>query len=108
MSELEARGPEDYERAWRPAVRQNDRRFYSGLTPAARTAGTHLSIEALSCAPSASGVASWAVGRSTASSVRRTLIFSSESVATSAWLSLATTSFGVPLGAKKPFQIVTS
>src|SRR4029450_542892 len=31
---------------------------YSGLTPAARTAGTHLSIEAFSWAPSGSGVAS--------------------------------------------------
>src|SRR5687767_13732926 len=99
MSELEARGPEEHERAWRPVARQNKQGrpmggpviaigiFYSGLTPAARTAGTHLSIEAFSCAASASGVASCAVGRSTASSVRRTLIFSSDNVVTSAWLS---------------------
>ena len=71
-------------------------------------AGTHLSIDALSWSRSASGVASLGAGRSTASSVRRTRIFSSERAATSAWLSLAMTSFGVPLGTKKPFQIVTS
>ena len=54
--------------------------IYSGLTPAAFTAGTHLSIDALSCARRASGVASCGVGRSTASSVRRLTTLGSASV----------------------------
>ena len=54
--------------------------IYSGLTPAAFTAGTHKSIDALSCAVRASGVASCGVGRSTASSVRRLTTLGSASV----------------------------
>src|SRR5688572_17604860 len=98
MSEPEARGPKEKAARCRAAYLVDVQETYCGWMPAALMVGTHLSIDALSWARIASGVASLAAGRSTASSVSRVRIFSSERAATSAPLSLVMMSFGVPLG----------
>src|SRR6185503_4775730 len=77
---------------------------HSALIPAALMIGHHLSISAFWNAPSASGVSCSRGKMSWLSSINRLRTVGSSRARTAASLSLATMSFGVPLGAQNACQ----
>ena len=77
---------------------------YSALTPNSLMIGHHFSAPAFTSAPSASGVCRSRGKTSNPKSTNRDRTAGSASASTAAALSLPMTSFGVPLGAKIPYQ----